>query len=48
MARHTKTKLAALTFTFVAALGVVAAGPITAADAGHAPAKSTFKVAACC
>jgi hypothetical protein len=36
MARHTKTKLAALTFTFVAALGVVAAGPITTADAGHA------------
>ena len=39
MARHTKTKLAALTISFVAALGVVAAGPITAADAGKAPAK---------
>jgi hypothetical protein len=36
MARHTKTKIAALAFSFVAALGVVAAGPITTADAGHA------------
>jgi hypothetical protein len=48
MARHTKTKLAALTISFVAALGVVAAGPITTADAGHAPAKSVSRVADCC
>ncbi len=39
MARHTKTKFAALAFSIVAALGVVAAGPMTAADAGKAPAK---------
>jgi hypothetical protein len=39
MARHTKTKLAALAFSFVAAVGIVATGPMTAADAGKAPAK---------
>jgi hypothetical protein len=39
MARHTKTKFAALAFSFVAALGIVAVGPATGADAGKAPAK---------
>jgi hypothetical protein len=47
MARHTKTKIAALAFSFVAALGVVAAGPITAADAGHSPLKSSAKETCC-
>ena len=47
MARHTKTKLAALTFSFVAALGVVAAGPITAADAGHSPLKISARDTCC-
>ena len=39
MARHTKTKFAALAFSFVAALGIVAVGPATGADAGKTPAK---------
>jgi hypothetical protein len=47
MARHTKTKLAALTISFVAALGVVAAGPITAADAGKAPVKISARDTCC-
>jgi|tagenome__1003787_1003787.scaffolds.fasta_scaffold13914935_1 hypothetical protein len=46
MARHTKTKFAALAFTFVAALGIVAVSPATGADAGKAPAR-TFH-AECC
>ena len=48
MARHTKTKFAALAFSIVAALGIVATGPMTAADAGHSPAKTTYRVADCC
>jgi hypothetical protein len=39
MARHTKTKFAALAFSFVAALGIVAVSPATGADAGRTPAK---------
>ncbi|HEY3528191.1 MAG TPA: hypothetical protein VGK78_03500 [Nocardioides sp.] len=35
MARHTKIKLAALATSFVAAIGIVAVGPATSADAGH-------------
>jgi hypothetical protein len=37
MARHTRIKLAALATSFVAALGIVAIGPATGADAGKAP-----------
>jgi hypothetical protein len=36
MARHTKTKLAALAVSFVAAIGIAAVAPATSADAGHA------------
>ena len=35
MARHTRTKFAALAFTFVAALGVLAVSPATGSDAGR-------------
>ena len=37
MARHTKTKFAALAFSIVAAVGLIAVGPATSADAGHSP-----------
>jgi len=48
MARHTKIKIAALATSFVAALGIVATAPMTAADAGHST-KTSFKVAeGCC
>ena len=36
MARHTKTKFAALAVSFVAALGIVAVSPATGSDAGGA------------
>jgi hypothetical protein len=39
MARHTKTKFAALAFSMVAALGIIAVSPATGADAGQSPAK---------
>lgn len=45
MARHTKTKFAALAFTLMAAVGLVAAGPMTTANAGHAP---TLRLDKCC
>ena len=48
MARHTKTKVAALAVTLVATLGIVAAGPMTSADAGKAPAKMSFRTVDCC
>lgn len=43
MARHTKTKIAALAVTFVATLGIVATAPMTSADAGKAPAKMSMR-----
>lgn len=39
MARHSKIKVAALAASFVAALGIVAIGPATSADAGKSPAR---------
>ena len=36
MARHTRVKVAAVAASFVAALGIVAIGPATSADAGKA------------
>ena len=48
MARHTKIKIAALAASFVAALGIVAAGPVTSADAGKAPVQSSVKNWECC
>jgi hypothetical protein len=48
MARHTKIKIAALATSFVAALGIVAAGPVTSADAGKAPIHTSLKNYECC
>ena len=48
MARHTKTKVAALAVTLVATLGIVAAGPMTSADAGKAPIAKMRAVDGCC
>lgn len=49
MARHTKIKLAALAASFVATLGIVAVGPATSADAGHAPAQHSLRgIEGCC
>jgi hypothetical protein len=47
MARHTRIKLAAVATTVVAALGIVATAPMTAADAGKSPARSTLKDTCC-
>ncbi len=47
MARNTKMKLAALATTLVAALGVVAVGPATGADAGKTTI-SYMRGDACC
>ncbi len=47
MARHTKIKLAALATSFVAALGIVAAGPVTSADAGKAPVQNVKSIDCC-
>ena len=49
MARHTRSRLAALATTFVAALGIVAVAPATASDAGggtHTSFKGKLPV--CC
>jgi hypothetical protein len=43
MARHTKTKFAALAFSLVAAVGLIAAGPASSADAGKAPVKVSVR-----
>jgi hypothetical protein len=48
MARHTKTKFAALVISFVAALGVVAVSPATGADAGHGAKTSLRGGIDCC
>ena len=47
MARHTKIKIAALATSFVAALGIVAAGPVTSADAGKAPTQNVKSIDCC-
>jgi hypothetical protein len=39
MARHTNTKFAALAFSMVVALGIIAVSPAIGADAGQSPAK---------
>jgi hypothetical protein len=43
MARHTKTKFAALAFSLVAAVGLIAAGPASSADAGKSPVKVSLR-----
>ena len=43
MARHTRIRVAALATSLVAALGIIASAPMTAADAGKAPAKMSYK-----
>jgi hypothetical protein len=48
MARHTRIKLAALATSLVAAVGIVAVGPATGADAGKAPAKMSFRIGQDC
>jgi hypothetical protein len=47
MARHTRIKLAAVATTLVAALGIVAVGPATGADAGHSLNRGTGKQLCC-
>ena len=48
MARHTKIKIAAILTSAVAALGVVAVGPATVANAGHAVTQSRTVHNECC
>jgi hypothetical protein len=47
MARHTKLKIAALATTFVAALGLLAASPATATNAGGA-SRTAMDRSFCC
>ena len=48
MARHTKMKLAALATSFVAALGILAVSPATAAHAGGGKIASVGSHEYCC
>jgi hypothetical protein len=48
MARHTKIKFAALATSVVAALGIVAVGPMTSASAGHTPTMTRTVHQECC
>ena len=43
MARHTKTKYAALAFSLAAAVGLIAAGPASSADAGKSPVNVSLR-----
>lgn len=47
MARHTRIKLAALATSFVAALGVVAISPATAAHAGVSHVNRNDRIGCC-
>jgi len=48
MSRHTRIKLAALAASFVAALGIMAVSPATAANAGGGHITQLRSVDGCC
>jgi hypothetical protein len=48
MARHTRIKLATVATTLVAALGIVAIGPATGADAGKSLNRGDTGRSVCC